>query len=220
MLSEKIKFPLMNIFSVAFFIGITILISALFVSPFSVAGIPEVNQAGDPLECDDSGYVSIGCGFSLMLPDDLKACHGWHRTFMIPLGKRSEDRYVTCGASYNGTCRTNLEEWVNEIVSSRLKDSDYTLSGKSNYKLIERFKTKLAELKAERYVLSYYDQETGTKMILDCIDAFSTNFLDENSCPVYMYSIDLTTTAERYKQDRETFEEIIQSWKTEPAKGL
>jgi len=163
---------------------------------------PDVDQAGNPLECDLRGRVDMGWGFSLDLAPPLVGCnYEMHDTF-IPLGTRSLDHVILSSGSYSV---------LNSMHDVESEETD--LGGiedlRTGARLFSHEATRLAGVPAVRVVIHYQHPDTGAAMVRDTIRTLTSNA--QGGTPALDYRLVLTTSSERYSQDRAAFERVIGS---------
>lgn len=166
-------------------------------------GIPEIDQAGEPLQCAIAGRYE-GWGFALDVPKGLKGCDGWPRAILIPLGRREENRYVIADGLDSAAL---VENEAVGLIASFLDAAD--LPGA---KLEAHDRTWLGLARAERLTFSYFDPVKGDPMRIVFVTALSGPVVDETGAPAYAVSLSLTTTLATYREDLAVFERIRRSW--------
>jgi len=178
----------------------------------SRAAIPEVDQGGNPLECDISGWFNTGWGFGLQVPDGLAGCNLEMHDTIIPLGSRREDRLITTSGYYNAGCSSTVAEWVDSLVNVDPNDPQ-----RSDVRIIRRQMTRLGGQDAERVVYRYRDKGSNREMTEDVVTAFSRKQQSANFCEKAaesVFSLTLTTPTVSYRQDLRVFERVIKSCKS------
>jgi len=161
----------------------------------AAAGLPEVDEAGLPLQCTAEGHYE-GEGFAIDIPRRLHGCDGWPQALLIPLGEADESRYVIVEGSYDPELQSALAESVDTLIESFLGSADLV-----GGRLESRTKTWLGDDRAIRLEFSYFDAEGQPMRIV-----FVTPI--EGS----VHSLSLTTTADAYLEDLMVFERIRRSW--------
>lgn len=170
------------------------------------AAIPDLDQVGDPLVCDQRGRTDPGWGFSIVIPAALAGCQYEFHDLLIPLGARSEDRVITSTGHYNATCIKSVKELGDDLTD---------LSGEndvaSHARLVSRSPTTLGGQKAVRVVIAYRDITTKVDMMRDRIVSMSAKRDAACHAPAYNYWLTLETPASHYRRDRGIFEEMIRT---------
>jgi len=165
-------------------------------------------MAGNPLSCEIKGRYRSGYGFELHIPAGLRACNGWHRGWMIPLGKRTEDRYVTfgCGPNSSDMSEVGVESWASELIESFLIEPD-----RQEARLISRKSIRLGEEPAVRFVIRFRPAGAVEDVVEENVTAFRAG-AEGDAVDSYHFGLDLTTIASQYERDRATFNAILRSW--------
>ena len=194
-----------------------LLVIGLATAPSGLPGdstFPEVDQAGNPVACDLRGRVDMGWGFSIDIPPPLAGCNMEMHDTYIPLGERSLDHVILSSGTYNATCITSLDE-----ISSGLTDLSGIEDIATQARVRSATRSTLGGLPAVRVIVDYRHAGSGERMVRDTVVAFSA--IRSSICPApdHEYSLILTTTRARYREDLKIFEALLNSCRPEKARS-
>lgn len=172
--------------------------------PFQSSG---VNGSSGGQTTFQERYVNEGYGYSIEIPKGLigkgSSPPAPNHGVSIVLSEQPEARIWTDG-SFNSQFWSTLDEAATAHVEGGM-------NGVSQAEVIERSDTRLNDLPATRITLRRKDRGSSEAVIEDVILALRST-KDEVGL---VYSIGLTSTQSRYNQDKEVFDQVVQSWRAQ-----
>jgi len=151
------------------------------------------------------GYSNFDYGFAVKLPNDLvgfrPSSPAPNHGFGIDLSKQPVS-YVWVDASYNSLDWESFDDAMNFQIN--------TLKSEKNrgVVLLKKESAQLSTLKAIRFALKYKAAKTNEERIDELIVAFRN--IRKND-PI-VYTIGITTSADRYEKDRNILLQLQQNW--------